>query len=217
MNLSNYYWYFKSALTTKFCDDVIKYGLSHQEDLAITGGLGVNRNLKDNPLKEEEVADLKKKRNSNIVWLNDTWIYKEIHPYIQEANKLAGWNYDWNFSESCQFTKYKLNQYYDWHCDSWDKPYDKPEDPNSHGKIRKLSVTCQLTDSSEYTGGELQFDCRNYDPHMREEDKHVLTVKEILPKGSIVVFPSFVWHRVQPVTKGTRYSLVVWNLGYPFK
>jgi PKHD-type hydroxylase len=217
MNLSNYYWYFKSALTSKFCDDVIKYGLQHQEDLAITGGLGVNRNLKDNPLKEEEIVDLKKKRNSNIVWLNDKWIYKEIHPYVHEANKLAGWNFDWNFSESCQFTKYKLNQYYDWHCDSWDVPYNKPEDPNSHGKIRKLSMTCQLTDGSEYQGGELQFDCRNYDPHMRDEDKHLLTVKEILPKGSIVVFPSFVWHRVQPVTKGTRYSLVVWNLGYPFK
>ena len=217
MNLSNYYWYFKSALTSKFCDDVIKYGLQHQEDLAITGGLGENRNLKDDPLKEEEVIDLKKKRNSNIVWLNDKWIYKEIHPYVHEANKLAGWNFDWDFSESCQFTKYKLNQYYDWHCDSWDKPYDKTDDPNSHGKIRKLSMTCQLTDGSEYQGGELQFDCRNYDPHMRDEDKHLLTVKEILPKGSIVVFPSFVWHRVQPVTRGTRYSLVVWHLGYPFK
>ncbi len=217
MNLSNYYWYFKSALTSKFCDDVIKHGLNYEENLAITGGLGVNRNLKNNPLKEEEIVNLKKKRNSNIVWLNDTWIYKEIHPYIHEANRLAGWNYDWDFSESCQFTKYKLNQYYDWHCDSWDKVYDAPNDVNSHGKIRKLSMTCQLTDGSEYTGGELQFDCRNYDPHMRDEDKHVLTVKEILPKGSIVVFPSFVWHRVQPVTKGTRYSLVVWNLGYPFK
>jgi len=217
MNLSNYYWYFKSALTPKFCDDVIKYGLSHQEDLAITGGLGIDRNLKDNPLKEEEVVDLKKKRNSNIVWLNDKWIYKEVHPYIYEANKKAGWNFDWDFSESCQFTKYKLNQYYDWHCDSWNVPYNKPEDLNSHGKIRKLSVTCQLTDGSEYTGGDLQFDCRNYDPPMRDENKHVLTVKEILPKGSIVVFPSFVWHRVQPVTKGTRYSLVIWNLGYPFK
>jgi PKHD-type hydroxylase len=217
MNLSNYYWYFKSALTTKFCDDVIKYGLQHQEDLAITGGLGVDRNLKDNPLNEEEIVDLKKKRNSNIVWLNEKWIYKEIQPYIKEANKQAGWNYDWDFSEPCQFTKYKLNQYYDWHSDSWDKPYDKSEDINTYGKIRKLSVTCQLTDGSEYTGGELQFDCRNYDPHMRDEDKHVLTVKEILPKGSIVVFPSFVWHRVQPVTRGTRYSLVIWNLGYPFK
>jgi PKHD-type hydroxylase len=217
MNLSNYYWYFKSAIPPKICDDIIKYGLSHQEDLAITGGLGSGRNLKEQPLKEEEIIDLKKKRNSNIVWLNDKWIYKEIQPYVHEANKLAGWNFDWDFSESCQFTKYKLNQYYDWHCDSWYKPYDKPNDYNTHGKIRKLSVTCQLTDGSEYTGGELQFDCRNYDPHMRDEDRHVLTVKEILSKGSIVVFPSFVWHRVQPVTKGTRYSLVVWNLGYPFK
>jgi PKHD-type hydroxylase len=217
MNLSNYYWYFKSAIPPKICDDIIKYGLSHQEDLAITGGLGSGRNLKEQPLKEEEIIDLKKKRNSNIVWLNDKWIYKEIQPYVHEANKLAGWNFDWDFSESCQFTKYKLNQYYDWHCDSWYKPYNKPNDYNTHGKIRKLSVTCQLTDGSEYTGGELQFDCRNYDPHMRDEDRHVLTVKEILSKGSIVVFPSFVWHRVQPVTKGTRYSLVVWNLGYPFK
>ena len=42
---------------------------------------------------------------------------------------MAGWNFDWERSESCQFTKYKLNQYYDWHCDSWDKPYDR-KDPN---------------------------------------------------------------------------------------
>jgi PKHD-type hydroxylase len=80
-----------------------------------------------------------------------------------------------------------------------------------------LSVTCQLTDGSEYTGGELQFDTRKYDPHLRDENQHVITSREILPKGSIVVFPSDVWHRVKPVTSGTRYSLVIWNLGYPFK
>jgi len=217
MNLYNYYYYFKSALTPKFCDEVIKYGLQNEEVLGITGDGSKSRDLKKQPLKEEEVVDLKKKRNSNITWLTDPWIYKEITPYIHKANKLANWNFDWDFSETCQFTKYKLNQHYDWHCDSFHKPYDKPNDKNMDGKIRKLSVTCQLTDGSEYEGGELQFDTRDYDPHMRDEDKHVLTVKEILPKGSIVVFPSFVWHRVQPVTKGTRYSLVIWNLGYPFK
>ena len=58
------------------------------------------------------------------------------------------------------FTKYKLNQYYDWHCDSWDKPYDKGKDHPDNGKIRKLSMTCQLTDGSEYKGGELEFDFR---------------------------------------------------------
>ena len=52
---------------------------------------------------------------------------------------------------------------------------------------------------------------------MRDESKHVMKAKQILPKGSIVVFPSFVWHRVKPITKGSRYSLVVWNLGDPFK
>ena len=209
MNISNYYWHFPAALTPKFCDDVIAYANSQKEVMARTGGYG------DRKLKKEEIKDLKRKRNSDLVWLNDTWIYKELHPYIHEANKAAGWNYEWDRSESCQFTKYKLNQYYDWHCDSWDQPYKKEGLEN--GKIRKLSMTCQLTDGSEYEGGELEFDFRNYDPHMREEAKHLRQVKEILPKGSIVVFPSFVWHRVKPVTKGTRYSLVMWSLGCPFK
>jgi len=212
MNISNYYWYFTSAIPPKICDDIIKYGLSQAETMARTGGYG------DRELTKQEIKDMKRKRNSDLVWLNDPWIYKELHPYIYEANRAAGWNFDWDRSESCQFTKYKLNQYYDWHCDSWDKVYDR-KDPNhpEHGKIRKLSMTCQLTDGSEYEGGELEFDFRNYDPHMREEAKHLRQAKEILPKGSIIVFPSFVWHRVKPVTKGVRYSLVMWNLGYPFR
>ena len=157
MNLSNYFWCFKSALTPRFCDDVIKYALAQKETTAMIGNLGQDRNLKKKPLNKEEVRNLKYKRDSDLVWLNDTWIYKEIHPFVHQANKNAGWNFDWDRSESCQFTKYKLNQYYDWHCDSWDKVYDQPKTP-SHGKIRKLSMTCQLTDGSEYSGGELEFD-----------------------------------------------------------
>ena len=209
MNLSNNYWYFKSALTPRFCDEVIKHGLNQKESIARTGGYG------DKELSKDDIKNMQRKRKSDLTWLNDTWIYKEIHPYIHKANKLAGWNFEWDRSESCQFTKYKRNQYYDWHCDSWNNPYKK-EGPDK-GKIRKLSVTCQLTDGSEYTGGELEFDFRDYDPHMRDEFKHLQQAKEILPKGSIIVFPSFLWHRVKPVTKGTRYSLVLWNLGYPFK
>jgi PKHD-type hydroxylase len=210
MNISNYFWYFKSAIPTKICDDIIKYGLSQSETMARTGGYD------DKKLTKDQIKNMQRKRKSDLVWLKDTWIYKELHPYIHQANKNAGWNFEWDRSEPCQFTKYKLNQFYDWHCDSWDKPYNKPN-TNEHGKIRKLSMTCQLTDGSEYEGGELEFDFRNYDPHMREEAKHLRQVKEILPKGSIVVFPSFVWHRVKPVTKGTRYSLVMWSLGCPFK
>jgi len=204
MNISNYYWYFTAAIPPKLCDDIIKYGLSQSEIIARTGNYGNKK------LSKDEIKNLKRKRNSDLVWLNENWIYKELHPYIHQANRLAGWNFQWDTSEAIQFTKYKLNQYYDWHCDSWDKP-------DRNNKIRKLSMTCQLTDGSEYQGGELEFDFRNYDPPMRDESKHLKQAKEILPKGSIIVFPSFVWHRVKPVTKGVRYSMVMWNLGYPFK
>ena len=208
MNLNNYYWYFKSVVPPRICDDIIKHGLSKSERMARTGGYG------DKELTRDQIKDMKRKRNSDLVWMNDRWIYNELQPYVHLANKKAGWNFNWERSESCQFTKYKLNQYYDWHCDSDSKPYEKG---NDKGMIRKLSMTCQLTDGSEYEGGELEFDFRQYDPHMRDESKHLQKAKEILPKGSIIVFPSFVWHRVKPVTKGTRYSLVMWNLGYPFK
>jgi PKHD-type hydroxylase len=209
MNLYNYFWCFPSALTPRFCDEVIKYALSKEDVMARTGG------SEDKKLSKDQIKDMKRRRNSDIVWLNDRWIYNEIHPYIHQANKNAGWNFQWDWSESCQFTKYKLNQYYDWHSDSWDKVY-KTKGPNN-GKIRKLSMTCQLSDGSEYSGGELEFDFRNYDPPQRDEAKHLRKATEILPKGSIIVFPSFVWHKVKPVTKGTRYSLVAWHLGYPFK
>ena len=208
MNLEYYYWYFQSAIPPKICDDIIKYGLDQQEQTALTGDL-----KPDKELTEKETKDLSKKRKSNVVWMNDRWIYKEIHPYIRQANQSAGLNFEWDWSESCQFTKYKLNQFYDWHCDSWDKPYDKPKDPNSHGKVRKLSCTVSLSDETEYEGGDFEFDFRNTDDGSNQPQ----VCKEIRPKGSVVVFPSFVWHRVNPVTSGTRYSLVVWNLGGPFR
>ena len=212
MNLKHYYWYFKSALPPKLCDDIIRYALSKNESMARTGGFDDQK-----PLSQDQILDLKKKRNSDLVWLDETWIYKELHPYVKVANKNAGWNFEWDASEQIQFTKYKINQYYDWHCDSWKHPYNKPRNNLQHGKIRKISMTCQLTDGSEYKGGELEFDFRNYDPHMRDESIHKEQCKEILPKGSIIVFPSHVWHRVKPVTAGTRYSLVMWNLGQPWK
>ena len=170
MNLSNYYWYFGGALTPRFCDEVIKYALSKEEVMARTGGYG------NKPLKKEDVKNLQRKRRSDLVWLNDTWIYKEIHPFVHQANKNAGWNFEWDFSESCQFTKYKLDQFYDWHCDSWNKPYDKPDDPNTHGKIRKLSCTVSLSDETEYEGGDFEFDFRN---HFKDALKNNLeTVKK---------------------------------------
>ena len=64
--------------------------------MAITGEFGHGRNLTKQPLNKKEIKNLKKKRDSNIAWMNERWIYKEIHPYINEANKRAGWKFDWD-------------------------------------------------------------------------------------------------------------------------
>ena len=212
MNLKNYYYYYQGALPLDFCDKVMKLGLSKQSQMAVTGDVGTAPDL--SKLTKDQIQNVQKKRKSEVVWLDEQWIYNQIHPFINEANKKAGWNFDWDYSESCQFTKYKKGQYYDWHCDSWEAPYNNPEDLNFHNKIRKLSVTCSLSDPSEYSGGELEF---NFNVLDKPKSFNLRVCKEILEKGSICVFPSFVYHRVKPVTKGTRYSLVIWNLGYPFK
>ena len=148
MNLTNYYWWFGSAIPSRICDDIVKYGKSISDQMAVTGGFGNKK------LSKKQIKDLKTKRDSNIVWMNDRWIYKEIQPYVHQANENAGWNFQWDFSEACQFTKYEKGQYYDWHCDSWDKPYFKPENPQdpSNGKITKLSVTVSLSDPKDYKG-----------------------------------------------------------------
>ena len=211
MRFKNDYWHFPSALTPRFCDEVIKYASSKKETMAKTGIYSAKK------LSKEEIKHLKRNRDADVVWLEDPWIYRELHPFVKEANKKAGWNFEWDRSEPIQFTKYKQNQYYDWHTDENYKPYDRDINHPEYGKIRKLSMTCQLTDGSEYQGGELEFDFRNYTPHTRDESKHLIKCKEILPKGSIIVFPSSSWHRIKPVTKGIRYSLVLWHLGYPFK
>jgi PKHD-type hydroxylase len=207
MNLENYWYVFKGAVPPRICDDIIAYGEQQVDQTALTGDFD-----RTGPQNQKDVSKLYKTRNSSIVWMTDTWIYNEIIPYINRANKEAGWNFEWQHSESCQFTKYKETQHYTWHQDSWSKPYDKPR-RNDYGLIRKLSVTVSLADGDSYEGGDLEFDLRN-----RGDSQPVIqTSKEARVKGSIIVFPSFVWHRVAPVTKGTRYSLVIWNLGNPFQ
>jgi PKHD-type hydroxylase len=201
MILKNIYWYFTAALSHKFCDEVLKYGKSKTEEIARVG-------TKNKITKK----DLKKQRNSNIAWMNDDWIYKEILPYVVQANKSAEWNFQTDYSESCQFTKYGTKQFYDWHEDAWAEPYNSP-DINFNGKIRKLSVTVSLSDPKEYVGGRLEFAHPMGGPPNKDK---IVQCKEILPKGSIVVFPSFIKHRVAPVTKGIRYSLVIWSLGKPY-
>jgi len=219
MNLENYYWYFQSALPERIVDQIMEYGLSQNEQLATTGDVR-DKVLKNEKLTDEDVKNVQKTRNSNVVWMSEDWIYKEIHPFLVEANKNAGWNYDWDWSEACQFTKYGVGQYYGWHCDSWQTSYgDEEPNPQLQGKVRKLSMTISLSDPSEYEGGNLEFDFRNYSKPDDEKDRLSRRKEciEIRPKGSIVIFPSYVFHRVTPVTKGTRYSLVCWSVGNPFR
>ena len=141
MNLFNHYWYFSKALSSKFCDDLIKHGedCKDREVMGITGHFGMKRDPLINPLNKKELKNLKKVRDSNIIFMNDRWIYKEIHPFIHMANKNARWNFDWDYSEGCQLTKYSKGQFYDWHQDAWEHPY--PQEGPTKGKVRKLSVT----------------------------------------------------------------------------
>ena len=75
-----------------------------------------------------------------------------------------------------------------------------------HGHVRKLSMSVML--NSNFEGGEFEFVTYN---------KEVGTITSIeATAGSIIVFPSSMEHRVAPVTKGTRYSLVCWFVGPPF-
>ena len=221
MNLKNYYYYFTSALPIKTCEDILSYGKSKQTEMAVTGEAN-DIIKKKQKLTKKDINNIQKKRKSDIVWMDDRWIYDAIQPFVHQANREAGWTFEWDWSESCQFTKYGVGQYYGWHCDSWETPYNRSQNvdgtyPADHGKIRKLSVTVSLCEPTEYVGGNLEFDFRNSMDTELNKGKTTKECIEIRPRGSIVVFPSFVWHRVTPVTKGTRYSLVMWNLGYPFK
>ena len=199
MELNNYYWCFQGALPNRICDDIVAYGKALKEETGVTFGYDPD-NMTPNQQKQ-----LEQKRKSNVVWMNPRWIYRELHPLVHKANTNAGWNFHWDWSESCQFTKYDGNkkQHYDWHTDAGTRI-------NENGKIRKLSMTVALVDGSEYEGGDFEINMSTPD----RENIHV--IKEAKIKGSVTIFPSFVWHRVKPVTAGTRYSLVNWHQGRPF-
>ena len=199
MELQNYYWCFQGALPHRICDDIVAYGKQLKEETGVTFGYDPD-NMTPNQQKE-----LEQKRKSNVVWMDAVWIYRELHPLVREANVNAGWNYHWDWSEACQFTKYDgtKKQHYDWHTDAGTRV-------NANGKIRKLSMTVALVDGSEYEGGDFEI-------NMSSPEKEIIhVIKQAKIKGSVTIFPSFVWHRVKPVTSGTRYSLVNWHQGRPF-
>jgi len=293
MQTTNKYMYYTGAIPEKKCKEIIAYGLSK---MTRDESHGISKNASTFDGKEKGGVSLKGKktsknirvaganketlkkqgidvskayvRDSHVSWMNDKWMYDLFHPYIHHANKQAGWHWEWNFSESFQFTVYHghktKGQFYGWHADGqsdWQGAYkgainvgtEKKKDfrkveldgkgdfkvdgkgnyvptkdkvpvkangmlapgytdnHNMWGKVRKISMTVNLTDPKNYAGGNLKFDFG----HHHHKRFHVC--KEIRPRGSIIIFPSYTHHCVTPVTRGTRYSLVLWSLGKPWK
>jgi len=211
MHLLNYYWYFTKVIPVGLCNRILKLGKSKKLEQALTRGA-----KKDQPLDKQEMETLKVKRNSKVIGLDEPWIYKAIQPFVHTANQNAGWNFEWDWSEPAQFTQYKKGMHYNWHRDSTAEPYPSEAGSSFTGKIRKLTSVLVLSNPSEYKGGELEFQFQAEDPQFNKGRK-IKVANEVAPKGSIIVFPSFVWHRVKPVTKGVRYSMPTWHIGYPFK
>lgn len=136
-------------------------------------------------------------RNSKIQWMGmaeeTEWIYQRIQGAYTQANlnyrfEILGCSY-------FQVTEYPVGGKYDWHEDVGDKLISK----------RKLSLSVQLSDPNDYEGGDLEF--LNQLPY----------TADFRQQGSVIVFPSFLAHRVTEVTRGTRWSLIAWVFGPPFK
>ena len=165
-------------------------------------------------------------RDSNIAWFNDQELLNIIRGYVDIANYECGWRYDIVDSEQLQFTVYDgdKKQHYDWHTDSQcdhhmarrSMQFHKPKEnnlvytpqTNLLGTVRKLSVSAILNDG--YEGGELMFRFLDQNSNVKE-----VTISPEL--GDVVIFPSYLDHKVAPVTKGIRYSVVAWFGGPPFK
>ena len=223
MLLKNPYIYYNKAISESDCDRIIKIGMSKlQPAQTIDGKDSHNDEMKTaaNDMTKEDLDKLGIKetaymRDSQVAWLSDKWIYDKVLPFINDANKKAGWNWKHDYIEQIQFTKYGLNQFYGWHADGnsdFLSVYKGKPNPSMNGKVRKISVTINLVSGDEYEGGNLRFD---YGPHAGKNRYKVC--EEIRPKGSIIVFPSILYHQVTPITKGTRYSLVMWVLGRPWQ
>ncbi len=134
---------------------------------------------------------------------NQQWVYDLIWPYMVEANKEAGWNFDISSAESYQIGKYEVGDYYKTHIDSLGTHGTKwiaEDNPYLHNKVRKISMSLILND--DYEGGDII----------------IFGVNKIKKEtGNMIFFPSYLAHEVTPVTKGTRYSLVMWFLGNPWR
>ncbi len=152
-------------------------------------------------LMSDTAADTRDKiRVTRTAWLDgideNKWIYDRIQQITMTINAMA-YRFDLSgFSERIQYSVYHGSEggHYDWHVDQ--------------GPLvtrRKLSLSLQLTDPSQYQGGDLQFLAGSR------------TETAPRDRGMLIAFPSYGVHRVAPVTAGTRKSLVIWITGPQFR
>jgi PKHD-type hydroxylase len=138
-------------------------------------------------------------RKSDLMFLEpgpDTdWIYDRLGQAVLQANSNR-FKFDIKgFQTQLQLARYSDGGFFDWHLDF------------GAGDIsdRKLSITVQLSKPEDYEGGELQFMI----------NQNVIDASR--DQGTAVIFPSFGMHRVMPVTKGERFSIVGWISGPPYR
>ena len=183
INQTNYYW-FENGFSNEEIDLIVNTSKQYQYQKASIIG--------DDP---NSVV-----RKSNIKWLpydqQWEWVYDKMMNCINEANN-ALWGFNlYTVLDNIQYTEYEGNGgHYDWHLDIG------PESINH----RKVSVVVQLSDPTEYEGGDLELQPGN--------NSFAVPRK----KGAIVLFPSFILHRVTPLTSGLRRSLVLWAGGDHYK
>lgn len=141
-------------------------------------------------------------RKSHITWIQDKNIESKITKVINEANTKR-WNFLLREFEPLQYTVYNKKDHYDWHIDTHTKAY-------KNGLVRKLSFTLCLNDS--YKGGNFEL-CL---PHPYSNKNRYLKFKKVFKQGTIIIFPSHIWHKVHPVITGIRKVLVGWVVGKSF-
>lgn len=156
-------------------------------------------------LGSTEEKDVEKVRVSTVHFHrrdeNTSWIFDRLNASIAILNERF-YGFNLNGYDSFQYTEYDGSKHgkYDWHM-------DMQLGDNTLGETRKLSLVLNLTEpNKDYEGGSFQLNVG-----MEEEPDHV-----IFPRGRIIAFPSFMIHRVTPVTKGIRRSLVIWVTGPKF-
>ena len=205
----NEWFVFDKAIDNKTCNKLKRLGSKQWE----TAGVDTKKGITDEERKSGRKTEMgfdKKVRVTDVAWTNVQWVYDTIWPFMMSANDKAGWQYDIKAAESSQITRYKKGGFYNFHRDGGGchlVKYNNPTNAFMHGHVRKLSMTVLLNKSFE--GGDFEF---------TSYSKEECTITPVeMNQGDIIVFPSWMEHRVAPVTKGIRYSLVTWFVGPPFK